>query len=428
MDSRKDAAKDGWFRRRTYLHFDRPLGFAKARQLATDPKQVAHHAFYPLISYEITSKKIFRDNDGHLATKSKPRRIGYAAHLDACIYSYYAKLLSEFYEKALAERGLSSCVLAFRPLGKSNIDFAAEAFGEIAKRPAATAVAMDVSGFFDHLDHVHLKKGWARLLGTDLLPSDHYAVYKSVTRYSTVDKRELYEALGISPHNPRNGRHRVCTPSEFRSQARAAGLVQSNTKSYGIPQGTPISAVLSNLYMLDFDAAANHAAQKIGGIYMRYCDDMLFIVPPDRHKHVAEFVRRNLKKIGLDINTKKTEIRTFRQEDGIVRADKPLQYLGFTFDGERILVRSASLARYSQKMKKGVRLAKATMRKRNAARMHRGQPPRDIFRKKLYQRYSYLGRSNFVSYGYRAAAKMQSPSIRNQLKKHWKRLLKEIED
>ena len=68
------------------------------------------------------------------------------------------------------------------------------------------------------------------------------------------------------------------------------------------------------------------------------------------------------------------------------------------------------------------------MDKVNAKRIARGQLPRSMFLKKLYKRYSYLGRRNFISYGYRAARIMGSPSIKKQLKPHWNRLRERISD
>ncbi|MFO7551723.1 MAG: hypothetical protein R6W80_09970, partial [Haliea sp.] len=112
---------------------------------------------------------------------------------------------------------------------------------------------------------------------------------------------------------------------------------------------------------------------------------------------------------------------------GSLRADKPLQYLGFTFDGKQTLIRSAALARYSDKMKRGVKFAKATRRKRNKLRLARGEEAKPLFRRSLYKNYSHLGHRNFISYGMQAAKTMESPAIKKQLKPLWHRLLKEIE-
>jgi retron-type reverse transcriptase len=49
----------------------------------------------------------------------------------------------------------------------------------------------------------------------------------------------------------------------------------------GIPQGSPISALLSNIYMFSFDKHMKNYVDSIGGKYFRYCDDMLLIVPSE---------------------------------------------------------------------------------------------------------------------------------------------------
>ena len=179
--------------------------------------------------------------------------------------------------------------------------------------------------------------------------------------------------------------------------------------------------------MLEFDIAAKSMMNAMGGRYFRYCDDMLFIAPVEFKDKIAGEMRKKINSIKLDLNTSKTEIRVFRRRRGILKCDKPLQYLGFLFDGERVLIRSASLARYSQRMKRGVRLAKSTMNKRNNIRIKNGQSVKPLFKRKIYMRYSHLGRRNFIRYGLRAADLLDSKEIRDQLKPLWSRLLKEIE-
>lgn len=420
--------KHPWYRSRNYLHFDPPVGFTQARKLVTNPARVSAHAFYPLISYQITTEKFKRDKETKLLRKhSKPRDVAYAAHLDSYIYSYYAWKLGMLYEEELKERGIDDHVLAFRTLGKSNIDFAADAFESIREKGDCSAVAMDIKGFFDNLDHTHLKDTWALILKDVKLPSDHYAVFKSLTRFSTVERGALFEALGISKNNPRFGRHRICSAKDFREKVRNAGLISLNKKGKGIPQGTPISALLSNIYMIEFDQLMCRRMSSIGGDYYRYCDDMLFVVPVEMRDVIAGEVQKEIQKLGISINPDKTERRTFTVKSGTQSADKPLQYLGFTFDGQRVLIRSAALARYSERMKRGVKMAKATMRKRNTARSARGEEQKPLFRRKLYQRYSHLGKRNFLRYGYRASETLSSDAIKKQLKPLWSRLQKEID-
>ncbi len=270
-----------WYRQRRYLHFDEPMGFSKAKNLAENPSNIVKHAFWPLISFEIVSWKIKEDSATRtLYKKQKNRTISYAAHSDSHIFSYYCSQISDVYEKTVAAQGLGDAVLAFRPLGKNNIDFAKQAFTEIRRQGDCTAIAFDISKFFDTLDHALLKNAWKELLGFRELPPDHFSIFKNLTKFSQVYRDELFSALDISTHNPRsNGRRRLCEPQDFRLKVRDGGLIKKNKEKMGIPQGTSISALLSNVYMLKFDLAAQQEVCKVGGSYLRYCDDMLFIIP-----------------------------------------------------------------------------------------------------------------------------------------------------
>lgn len=417
-----------WFRSRGYLHFDRPISLNTAKKIVTSPKKVANHSFYPLINYTVETKKIKTDKKTKtIKTNLKKRPISYSSHVDSHIYAYYANLLSSLYEKELNIRDLNDNILAFRSLGKSNIEFAHEAFLNISNFGECSVVALDLSKFFDTLDHAILKKQWAILLGTTQLPADHFNVFKSLTKFSIVDKLKLYDLLSISSNNPKNGRLRVCNPKDFREKVRGSGLIKPNLQNYGIPQGSPISALLSNIYMIDFDYKMKEYVKKFNGKYFRYCDDMLFIVPTKEQDKVADCASLAIQNLNVDINTDKTELRTFKvNNNGVLRSKKPLQYLGFLFDGENIYLRSASLARYSERMRKGVRLAKSTMRKRNHLKLKRGDKTKKLFKRKLYRKYSHLGSRNFVTYGFRAAKIMNSKTIKSQLKPLWKNLNDEI--
>lgn len=430
----KENVEHAWIRRKRYLHFDYPISntseaLQKIEHYITSPEKIAQHSFYPFIDYKISSRKVVRNAQGKLIPKSKDRPIAFASHLDSQIYRYYSGLLERLYEGEIEKRGLGESVLAFRALGMSNIDFAKQAFDRIREFGNCGVVAVDVTGFFDNLDHEIIKRSWCELLSEPRLPNDHYNVFKSITKFSLVSKDDVYRQLNIPKNNPRAGRKRICTAKEFREQVRKNGLISGNPKeTKGIPQGSAISALLSNIYMLDFDETLAEVISEINGAYYRYCDDMLFIVPAEFTSGIEQKVVVEIAKLKLDINTDKTEIRRFRiTRSGGIISDKPLQYLGFTFDGQQILIRSAALARYSERMKRGVRLAKATKRK-NDKMARRSDEVKPLFKRKLYEKYSHQGRKNFIRYGLRAANKMGSKSIRRQLKPLWARLHKEINE
>jgi RNA-directed DNA polymerase len=412
------------FATRRYIHFDEPIGEDASRLLATDPERVAKWPFMPMLKCVISVRKVKRSKGGILEKKFKDRPICYSSHKDAAIYAYYSNILNNAYEARLKEAGLDSIVTAFRQdAGKCNIHFAKEAFNWIRSHGECVALAFDIKSFFDNLDHAVLKQQWKSVLGAKSLSKDHYAVFKSLTQFAYVNRMDAFAALGISRHNPRaNRRKRLCSPEEFRTKIRDAGLVKTNPDCFGIPQGSPMSATLSNIYMMEFDTAVNAKVMSVGGLYRRYCDDMLCIVPNQFEKEVEAFVMDEIKKVKLVIQEAKTMRHHFQTSGGIAAGDKALQYLGFLFDGNRVLLRNAGLGKFYSKMRAGVRMASACKRKADKKNSGADASKNPIKRKQLNVRYSYRGKQNYVSYALRAAEEFNEPAIKKQIRRHWKKL------
>jgi len=417
--------KDGWYLQRTYPHFDRPLPFDAAKAYVADPGKVAAHSFYPLISYEIRSRR-YR---GHDDRRTKIRPIKYPAHVDGYIYSYYCHILSQLYERRVAELGVDANVIAYRPgRGLSNIDYAKQGFDAVRVRESCAALAFDISGFFDNIDHKNLEEQWRALLGVSSLPRDHLAVYRSLTRYAEVDRRICYSRLGII--DERKAPRPLCgSAKDFRSIIKGKGsayasLIQVRAEEYGIPQGTPLSALLSNIYMLPFDVAMRRLEKKISGYYRRYSDDILWVCDENELAVVKEAVKIALQERGdrLTLKDEKTETSIFsRTKQGRIVADRPLQYLGFTFDGSRSLLRSQTLARFWRRLLYATRAAKRRARVKGSSGQNK------VFRKKLNSDLTHLGKENFVTaYAYRAQGKLGGKGIRRQLAGHKERIDREL--
>lgn len=432
MSFRVDSSD--WYKPKRYSHFDYRVTKADrhiVQQFVINPEKVKSHAFYPFITFAKKKYKTQINGDGtKYLSKKGQRGLCYSAHLDSQIFSYYAHLLSEKYEQILADNNLSDSVIAFRSLtcansgdSKCNIHLAKDAFEEIKKVKNCDVYAFDVEKFFDSLDKRHLKKSWARVIGVKELPGDHYNLFKFITSHVVVNKEQLWEVLKI-PKNRNTQPTRLCSPEVFRELAKMEVTSSDGTKKplithkkSGIPQGSSISAILANIYMLDFDIVIGEEVAKQGGKYFRYCDDILCILPADTSLNVEELVSEEISKIFLKLNSSKTEKSIYREVSGELNCDRPIQYLGFVFTGKSIAIRPQSVSRFRRNAKRRISNAKKSQGKVNLVRAAQGESLVPLRRKKLIEGLTHHGESNFISYGHRAALIMKSTTIKGQLKK-----------
>ena len=318
----------------------------QARAVVESPEAVARHAFWPFVRY---AKQVRRFDHRTGTASFKLRSVQYPAHLDANIFAHYAERLAAPYEARLAALGLTAQVTAYRPLGRSNVDFAAEAFAWVRDHAPCSVYCFDVSSFFDNLDHALLKAAWCGLLGEEMLPADHFAVYKAMTRYAWVQREQLPAKLTEGERQTK----RYCTVAAFRRLRENGQLrVRRNREDRGIPQGVQLSAVLSNLYMLEFDRRVAPEIEGMGGFYRRYSDDILIAVPADAEVGFGAetFLEQALAERRLPLNVAKTTRHRVETDAGAPRVTPPVTYLGLAYDGERILLRGATLARFHRRM------------------------------------------------------------------------------
>lgn len=387
-----------WFRPRAYRHFDVPVGLGFAKK-ASDPSFVVGHAWSPLISYVKRTKRYKPD---HGKTVFKDRTIMYASHRDACILSRYGALLTEALDAHYATSGLDRAVIAYRKLGKSNYDFAAEALAFARTSAPCVVICFDISGFFDNLDHRVLKVALAGLLGGTGLEPDWFAVFKAVTRYRNIELVTLAAHSTFGPRVKERSRKPIATIAEVILGGIA---VQKNPNAYGIPQGTPISAALSNAYMLKLDAGMVAVCDALGGLYQRYSDDILIVCSTSAEAQIVDALKDGVAALKLEINDEKTDRTEFD-----AASPKAFQYLGFLMSPKAAVIRQTSLAKQWRKAKRNIRRA-AEM---GQAAIEAGTATK-TFTRKLRRRFMPVGVRNFSSYARRSAKAFGSKQIVRQV-------------
>ena len=446
--------------------------------------KIAKHPFLPFIGYAIEERRISkidktkpRDQQESII-KSRPIR--YAAHFDSMIFSYYAAILYDLYEKKLSKLGLDDVVLAYRKSEymhktANNITFAREVFDIIKNRNNnCIALAFDIKSFYDYIDHKNLKQQWAALLSgdeaCDTLPPDHFNIYKTLTKYNFVDMNVIKMYLQC-PH---------CTPSaktcancplrkgyklpqklfnnmsdfhKFRQWYKEYQKicnkettniptfdvnpgVQDTNAPYGIPQGSPLSALLANIYMLPFDKSMKDYCDNHNAVYRRYSDDILIICDKSSKEeiylHIMKAINENGKHLFIhpitDNKRSKSKCYDFTSKKII---EEPLQYLGFTFDGRDVKIRGSSMARYLRKSKSGIRSMRLATQHKLKQLVEKGHSPKKfkskLYRRTLYNNYTHLGKRNFWSYVNRAFDDMGDITLKKQMRKHFERVKKLID-
>lgn len=412
--------KSSWFKKqneliqkrhpRRYLHFDKPiLSLTKdIWKKITNSKNIETHSFFPLL-YSPQRNRLYK-KDPITKTKyvqQKDRPINYPSHYDSLIYSWYTHQIEYFYEEKIKKANLGENVIAYRKLGKDNLDFALEVINFIRALPECASLALDIKGFYDNLDSAILKRVWKDNFNLNDLPKDHYAVFKSLTRYSYVRARELRKIKKTAKENNIKFVIGSDTLKWFRENSKI-----KQKKSAGIPQGTPISCALSNLYMFEFDKVVSRKVLELKGLYRRYSDDILIVCPEKNSmKELEAFIKDQITNLKLEIQDAKTERLFFSRNGDTIECrdeeNKPrhLQYLGVVFDAKNISLRHKGYARFERKMKNAI-----------VRKIKQSQELKiPLFKRKIYEGYSSLGRQNYIKYAEKASVKLSSNLIKNQI-------------
>lgn len=473
------------FELKTYPQLDPYFNFYKnssaIKKLVADQSlaSIAKHPFLPFIKILTKTPRLrYQENENLYGLETKIRPIAFASHFDTYIYSFYAFALTEKHQDYIKTKGFDECVLAYRSDldGRCNIQFAKEVFdvvkSKIAAEQTCSAIALDITGYFDNIDHSLLKEKWCEILGLRKLPIDQYKVFRTLTKYSYLNNDSILKHFNIDLKKVDNWNSLLdLIPDSIAGNSfhqkfdllRRRKLVVTNlpkiaadgSQSFrGIPQGSPMSAVLSNIYLIDFDEKLFNLSKELNFTYRRYCDDLLIICEPEKAAMINKIVLSEIAFYKLVIQPKKTELIEFRKTfSGKIRGFnqkkintlnpiitykneqsffKNLQYLGFEFNGSNIYIRPGSLSRYFIKMK--ARVVKSVM----MAYSNKSKTDK-ILKKQIFERYSHIGKRNFLSYAIKSSKKhyysksagklrdgMDSISIRRQISAHFAILENEV--
>ncbi|HUX42721.1 MAG TPA: reverse transcriptase domain-containing protein [Rectinemataceae bacterium] len=441
------------FRNKPYAHLDAKRQPEPMQSFIKDPEWVARHGFLPFIHVVLKTR---RRKGKHVRPEYKDRHIYYASHLDRYVYQWYAHLTSEAYESYIKANAFDAAPIAYRSIdSKTNIHFAKEAFDFIRKQEDSFVFISDFHKFFDNLDHALLKEKLKTVFGVRELPDDHYRVYKNMTKFRYFDLQDIAKALGTTKELLR---HRTRKPDRLLSSAAMRSMKKEFLKSndnrrseviVGIPQGSPISAVYANVYMIDFDKELQNFTLSLNGFYRRYSDDIICAVPFHERARFEAFFAELLTSIRADISPAKT--KRFRVVEGKPFTDPSIfvgvdtynrpgiiDYLGFSYNGACVRLREGTLNKYYQKLTRRLFLLQHIST----------QKGRIVGRKHLYARSSHLGEANrrnlqelrasdapisikkrnFFTYERNAAEIFGDDQIRHQVGGHWRRIHKFIRD
>ncbi len=349
-----------------YSHFDKKTASLRQpsiRKYVMNRNNIIHHGFYPFIHYTHKQRK-YNKNEINKNKPQKIREIYYCSHLDRCVYQRYSFLLNEFYNTWLDKNNITNIPVAYRNCfkGKNNIHFAKLAFDKIKESENAFILIGDFTDFFDNLDHKYLKQQLCKILNCNKLPKDFYAVYKNITKFSSVDWNDIVNQSGkkITTRGIKsilNSKELILNKSQFK---QLKNKIHKHDLSKGIPQGSPISAVLSNVYMIEIDKDINEFVKNKNGLYMRYSDDFIIIIPCQTNSEITSFIdfiteyfdnKSNL----ITLQQDKTKLYVY-QNNHIYNHSQDkvtsIKYLGFIFDGKNIKINPKSITKYYYRMQR----------------------------------------------------------------------------
>jgi RNA-directed DNA polymerase len=181
---------------------------------------------------------------------------------------------------------------AYRP-GR-NAQQAAVAVEELLFRGHREVVDADLADFFGSIPHTELMKSVARRV---------------------VDRRVLHLIKMWLE----------CAVEETDDRGRKRRTTEARDNGRGIPQGSPISPLLANLYMRRFVLGWEKLGlrQRLGSRIVTYADDLVILCRGGKAEEALHWMHRLMGKLKLTVNAEKTRICKVPEGE--------FDFLGFTF-------------------------------------------------------------------------------------------------
>ncbi|GEK29150.1 reverse transcriptase/maturase family protein [Furfurilactobacillus siliginis] len=353
-----------------YLHFDFPISDNEKGQLIANltREKVITHRFLPFISFEMKFKK-YQNNPSKLTNKN--RKISLPAHHDALIYKAYSLPLASAYEAYVNRKEISEIAIAYRSKKHmSNITGAKEVEDFICNQDRAWIIKGDFKHFFDNISHDVLKKSVKTVLADDYGKDWEKVLYSLINR-KTIKRSDITKNLKLAgivrPFRHGKQRAYVKNLKQLGYLIKQGNLTPSKKENNnGIPQGTAISAILANVSMIFFDESIRNLVLSKHGLYRRYSDDFVIVIPGDYSLEEVKKLKNTVieqseRNLGLEIEDSKTKLLEYvRDEKNVqeisprVRASTEFDYLGFSFDGKNVRLRSKGVYKFVYKGRKAI--------------------------------------------------------------------------
>jgi hypothetical protein len=116
-----------------------------------------------------------------------------------------------------------------------------------------------------------------------------------------------------------------CTVEETDDRGRKTRTTQAKDKRRGIPQGSPLSPLLANLYMRRFVLGWKRLGldRSLGTRIVTYADDLVILCRKGKAEDALQRLRELMGKLKLTVNEEKTRICTVPEGE--------FDFLGYTF-------------------------------------------------------------------------------------------------